>query len=305
MTLQQLEYVIALDNERHFVKASEKCFVTQPTLTMQVKKLEEEINTLIFDRKKQPLEPTEAGKQFIIKARQILRNVGQLKEFLHSDQESLEGTFKIGVIPTLAPYVIPLFINEFQENYPKTRLIIEEQKSLEIIENLNQNKIDIGILVTPLEERNIREIKLYNEPLRVYASKSHELNKLNSVSLEDITKYKDLWVLNEGNCFRNQTLNICSRPKQEKIRYESGSLETIMNILDNSTGFSVVPELSLKDRVKKGLEFRDKVPSREVSLVVHHSFTKEVLLEKLSEAILNQIPENYTKADAYIKVKWR
>ena len=305
MTLQQLEYVIALDNERHFVKASEKCFVTQPTLTMQVKKLEEEINTLIFDRKKQPLEPTEAGKQFVIKARQILRDVGQLKEFLHSDQESIEGIFRIGVIPTLAPYVIPLFVNEFQENYPKTQLIIEEQKSLEIIENLNQDKIDIGILVTPLEERNIREIKLYNEPLRVYASKSHDLNKLSSVSLRDITKYKDLWVLNEGNCFRNQTLNICTRPKQEKIRYESGSLETIMNILDNSVGFTIVPELSLKNRTNKGLEFQDKIPSREVSLVVHHSFTKEVLLEKLSEAILKNIPENYTKADAYIKVKWR
>lgn len=308
MTLQQLEYIVMLDNERHFVRASEKCFVTQPTLTMSIKKLEDELNTILFDRKKHPVEPTKAGVRVIEKARHILREANQLRDLVKGQKESVEGTFRIGVIPTLAPYLMPLFLGEFIQKNPNTNLIIEEIQSDQIIEMLKNDTLDVGLLVTPLEELQLREIQLFEEPFLVYSSEKHPLYKKDEIETADITE-DGMWLLNQGHCFRNQALNICGieSRSQNVFTYESGSIETLKRMVEKNYGYTLVPELSVIDdldnaRVKR---FTRPEPVREVSLVVHNSFSREGLIDKLKSAILEKIPGSIRKAEPHIRVEWR
>ncbi|MFZ6050775.1 LysR substrate-binding domain-containing protein [Halocola ammonii] len=308
MTLQQLEYIVNLDNERHFVRAAERCFVTQPTLTMGIKKLEEELGTILFDRKKHPVEPTKSGARVIEKSRQILREANQLRQLVKGEKESLEGTFRVGVIPTLAPYLMPLFLGEFIQKNPNTNLIIEEIQSHQIIEMLKNDTLDVGLLVTPLEEQQLREIPLFEEPFLVYSSEKHPLYKKSEIETSDITE-DGMWLLNQGHCFRNQALNICGieSRSQNVFTYESGSIETLKRMVDKNFGYTLVPELSVIDeednpRVKR---FTKPEPVREVSLVVHNSFSREGLIDKLKKAILEKVPENIQKAEPHIRVEWR
>jgi len=309
MTLQQLEYIVALDTYRHFVTAAEHCFVTQPTLSMQVLKLEEEIGTLIFDRKKQPVEPTKAGTQILLKARQILREVNQLKALVSDEKESTEGLFRLGIIPTVAPYLIPLFVGEFMKEHPKTSLSIEEMKSSDIIEGLKNDTLDLGILATPLSEKQLREVPLYYEPFLLYVSEHHPLYKKKVVQSKDVNQ-EGLWILNQGHCFRSQVLNIC-KPKNQVdkvgLHYESGSIETLKKIIDANDGYTLVPELSITNDQDKKLSrrFEEPQPVREISIVTHNSFTKEVLIEDLRKSILNKLPSTFKKNKRFYTVKWR
>lgn len=307
MTLKQLEYVIALDNQRNFVRAADSCYVTQPTLTMQVGKLEEEIGVQIFDRGKKPLEPTKPGTQIIEKARQIIREVNLMKEFLTEERETLSGEFKLGIIPTLAPYLLPVFLTEFTEKNPDVKLIIKEMQTEEIIKALHNDTIDIGLLVTPLEEKRIREIKLFNEPFLYYHPDAHELKS--EISQNELDK-EGLLLLEEGHCFRNQILNVCKNNKQKgkgTFEFESGSIEALKELVRRGVGFTLIPELSYKEEVDKKYvrRFSKPEPVREVSLVVHNSFTKETLISELRDAIINNVPESFSKSSNYIKVKWR
>ena len=202
MTIQQLEYIVALDTHRSFVRAAESCYVTRPTLTMQIKKLEEEWSMLLFDRTKKPIEPTEFGKRIVQKARQVLREIHQLKDIIKSDKETMDGEFRIGVIPTLAPYVMPRFLKLFTGRHPEVRLVVEELQTMEIIDRLKGDQLDIGLLVTPLDEPEIREIPLFNESFMIYASNLHPLYGQESIDPEKIPD-EDLWILNEGHCFRS------------------------------------------------------------------------------------------------------
>jgi len=310
MTLQQLEYLVALDNHRHFVRAAEHCFVTQPTLTLQIQKLEDEMGAQIFDRSKHPIAPTPLGEMVILKARQILRETQQLKELVNEQRDGMEGTFRLGVIPTLAPYLVPRFLRGFSKQYPKTRLVIKEIESEAIIKGLNNDLIDIGLLVTPLEENNLREIPLFNEPFLLYSSENHPLYHKPTVKAEEINT-KGLWLLNQGHCFRNQVLNICDSRgggAGNNVAYESGSIETLKNLVKWNMGYTLVPELSVLHEMTNPMikRFSKPEPVREVSLVVHKSFTKEALIGKLREQILSNIPESFTKSTKrFYKVAWR
>lgn len=307
MTLQQLEYIVALDTYRHFVTAADKCFVTQPTLTMQVKKLEDEIGIIIFNRKKHPLEPTRAGEKVIIKARQILREVSQFREMVSDDHESMAGLFQLAVIPTVAPYLIPLFIGDFISKYQDTRLQINEVETIRIIDELKNEKIDLAILSTPLKDDELREIPLYKEPFLVYAAKGHPLHGKNQIEKDDIDKAENLWLLNQEHCFRNQVLNVCQKNKTgfDSLSYESGSIETLKNLVKSNYGFTLVPELAIDKDDAHAILFKEMQPVREISIVVHKSFTKELLIEKLREEILKKLPDSITKVNRYIKVRWR
>ncbi len=279
MTLQQLRYIVALDNYRHFATAAEKCFVAQPTLTLQVKKLEDELGTLIFDRKKHPLTPTVLGEKILLKARQILREAEGLESLVSSDKTLMEGRFNIGVIPTVAPYLMPHFLKDFTDKNPDTHLVIHEMQTSAIIDGLKKNTIDVGILVTPLEEKMIREIPLYQEP-------------------------------NEGHCFRSQVLNICGEDMKENegFSYQSGTIETLKNLVKKDLGFTLVPELSILDKKEDKpylIRFEEPQPTREVSLVVHHSFSKEALLDALRESIQKNLPNVVSKKKHFVRVKWR
>lgn len=307
MTLQQLEYVIALDNHRHFVTAAEHCFVTQPTLTMQLKKLEEEIGIVIFDRSKKPITPTAAGKMVISKVREILREVSQLKELVSDEKETLTGNFKIGIIPTLAPTILPQFLGSFLKRYPKISLEINELKSSEVIRDVINGNIDIGIMVTPVEEKNIREIPLFYEPFYLFQNDDESFQEIKEVEPSDLEK-SNLLLLSEGHCFRNQMLNICksSSNNNPQIIYESGSIETLKNMVLSGLGLTLVPQLSISESEKKYcIPFKDPKPVREVSLVFHKSFSKELLIDNIRKTILESIPDNLQKNERFFRVKWK
>ncbi len=308
MTLQQLQYVIALDNHRHFVKAAASCFVAQPTLTLQVKKLEDEVGLTIYDRSAKPLKPTIQGENFILKARQIIREVNSLKEMINSDRQLLEGNFKLGIIPTLAPYLLPLFLKKFSDNHPKINLDIKEMQSDDILADLKNGKLDIGLLVTPTYLNYVREVKLFQEPFLVYAQKNHPLLKKNKISEDDIVM-EDIWLLDQGHCFREQVLNICSTKNKEKARrisFETGSIETLKKMIQGNAGYTLIPELAFEPSEKDFIRrFNDPQPARQIGLVVHNSFTKELLLKNIRDAILQCIPSGFKKSTDFITVKWR
>jgi LysR family hydrogen peroxide-inducible transcriptional activator len=310
MNIQQLEYVVALYTHRHYVTAATHCHVTQPTLSMQISSLEKELGVLLFDRKKSPLEPTPAGLKVVEHARQVLSGIQSLRDSVRDEKTTLSGEFRLGIIPTLAQYIVPLFLIEFVTKYPKTNLLIEELQTDQIVLRLRQGQLDLGLLVTPLEDETIREMPIFSEPFLVYVSREHPLYRQEKVrpgQLED----GDLWLLNQGHCFRSQVLSICNRHDQSCARrgfaYESGSIETLKKLVDLHYGYTLVPELSVAGEagvnpmVKR---FVDPEPVREVSLVAHHSFPKEALLHTLREEILEKIPARMRVAGPKKKVRW-
>lgn len=309
MTLQQLEYIVALDNHRHFVTAAEHCFVTQPTLTMQVQKLEEETGVKIFDRSRKPLVPTAAGEQIIRRARLILEEVSRLKAAVHHETESAEGAFRVGIIPTLAPYLLPLFLPSFIKANPQTHLRIQELQTEQIIARLTSGAIDIGILVTPLEEKKLREIPVFREPFLLYLPPGHSLLKEKEVRATDLDP-KELLVLEEGHCFREQALAICRFPRNSKtlgFDYESGSIETLKSLVDGGMGYTLVPELSVEHNTsaKRLRRFAGQQPVREVSIVVGTAFTRERLIELLHDSLQENLPPRFARMGRSKRVKWR
>ncbi len=305
MNLQQLEYIVALDIHRNHVKAAEHCHVTQPTLSMMVKKLEGELGVKIFD-KSQPLKPTPSGDLIISRARQILQEIKNLKEFLRNEKDSIEGEFRLGVIPTLAPYLLPRFLNEFLEKNPGTSFTVMELQTNDIIRYLKTNRLDLAILVTPIDDKEIREVPVFYEPILLYTAENLKYYQQDKVSLKSLT-YDNLLMLEEGHCFRGQVENLCSSKGKKihhQLNYQSGSFETLKAMVDKNYGYTLIPELSVNVNSKHVKHFMSPEPVREVSLAVHNGFVKEMLLIKLREAILKSIPSHFKKNEKYMRVRW-
>jgi LysR family transcriptional regulator, hydrogen peroxide-inducible genes activator len=305
MNLQQLEYIVALDIHRNHVKAAQHCHVTQPTLSMMVKKLEEELGVKIFD-KSLPLKPTPSGEIVIGKARQILQEVKNLKEFIKDEKESIEGQFRLGVIPTLAPYLLPRFLNSFLEKHPETSFTVTELQTEEIIRQLKTDRLDVAILVTPLEDKDIREVPVFYEPILLYTSPNLKYASQERVDMKSLSQ-DNLLLLEEGHCFRSQVLNLCTargKKSNHQLNYQSGSFETLKAMVDNNYGYTLIPELAVHSKNKHVKHFMSPEPVREVSLVCHQGFVKEMLLVKLREAILKAIPPHFKKNEKYMRVKW-
>ncbi len=302
MTLTQLEYVIAVDKYRHFAEAAASCFVTQPTLSMQIQKLEEELGFKIFDRSKQPVIPAEQGVDIIEQARKIIAERDALTEIIQSKKGILKGEFKLGIIPTLAPYLLPLFIHTFTKKYPQIKLQINELTTSNLITHLKEGKIDAGILVTPLNENGIEEEPLFYEEMIAYISKTNEIYKKQYILPKDIDP-KKLWLLEEGHCFRSQILYLCQllekQHQEASIDYEAGNLETLRKMVDLYGGITVLPELATMDMLPKQIaqlrNFKHPIPVREVSLVVHRTFVKRRLIESLKHIIVENLPEKIKK----------
>jgi LysR family hydrogen peroxide-inducible transcriptional activator len=297
MTLVQLEYIVAVDTYRSFVTAAEKCFVTQPTLSMQVQKLEELLSVKIFDRSRQPVSPTEIGAQVIAQARIILQESGKIKELISSQQQDVLGELRIGVIPTVAPYLLPEVISSMLEKYPELKLLIWEYTTEDIIHHLKTGVLDCGILATPLSDPNIAETPLYYENFVSYISKNSKLYKKKAVDAEDLND-ENIWLLNEGHCMRNQVLNICRSTKNNRLQgleYNTGSVETLVRMVDLNGGATLLPELAIAELNAKQLNkvryFKPSEPVREISLVTHKNFIKKRMLNALQEEILAIIPK--------------
>lgn len=309
MNIQQLEYLVALDTHRQFVLAAEKCHVTQPTLSMQLQKLEEELGVLLFDRTTKGVRPTAVGVKVVQQARQVLREVQQLREVVQVEKEELVGELRLGIIPTLAPYLVPLFLVALVEHYPKLRVQVEELQSAQIIQQLKDNQLDIGLLVTPLDDRQLRELPILEEPFLGFISENHELYPQETISPQDMGA-PGLWLLQQGHCFRHQVLNICSSAPVDTTRpftYESGSIETLKELVRHNHGYTLVPELSVLQELNNPMvkRFGAPEPVREISLVVHHGFVRLPLLSTLRDIILGQVPKRLRASKAGQKIRWR
>lgn len=298
MTLTQLEYILAVEKFRHFKKAAKFCNITQPTLSMQLQKAEEEIGVILFDRSKNPILPTLEGLKVIEQARIVVKEYKKIFDLIDQDKKELHGNFKLGVIPTLAPYLIPLFVGGFSKKYPKVNLTIEEYKTEEIIKLLDDDEIDAGLLVTPLHEEKVIERTLFKEAFYVFTSKDHPFFKKDKIKMNEITS-DGLWLLNEGHCFRNQVLNICGIKDKTKtfsnLNFESGNLETLKNMVLSNNGFTLYPELAVinlsKEHKNHIREFQGTIPTREVSLVHNRIFLKEKIITAIEEVIIDFLPK--------------
>ncbi|OYX14023.1 MAG: DNA-binding transcriptional regulator OxyR, partial [Algoriphagus sp. 32-45-6] len=225
MTIQQLEYLIAVDKHRHFGNAADSCFVTQPTLSAQLGKLEKELGVLLFDRSKMPVIPTEIGVQIIAQAKKVVSESKGILELVAQLKGDISGTLKLGIIPTLAPYLLHRFIRRFLDKYPNVKLEVQEMVTEEVVKRLKNDELDLGIIVTPLDEQGILEKPMFYEKFFAYFSKGHDLLKNSEITPEQI-KSDDLWILQQGHCFRDQVVSFCdqSLSGHKNFHYESGSL---------------------------------------------------------------------------------
>lgn len=300
MTLIQLEYIVALDTHRHFVLASEKCFVTQPTLSMQIQKLEEELGVKIFDRTKQPVIPTEIGASIIAQARIVLREAAAVKQLIAEQKDTMTGEIRIGIIPTLAPYLLPSLFKNIREKYPQVNLVVKEIITEEIVRELKSNRLDCGLVVTPLNDSSIKENILFYEELFVYVSKKNALVDKKYVLPTEIDP-NQLWLLEEGHCFRSQILNLCELRKHSELhfKYETGNIETLKRMVDKSDGITILPELAIMEfspaQMKLVKRLKEPSPAREVSLVTHRDHLKTKLIQTLKEEILMLVPKQMQK----------
>jgi len=298
MTIVQLEYVVAVDTYRSFNAAAEKCFVTQPTLSMQVQKLEDSIGVKLFDRTKQPVVPTELGKEVIAQARVLLAEYQKINELITDRNKELTGELKIGIITTVAPYIIPKLITQFMHKYPGVKLQIWEQTTDQIVQQLKQGTIDCGIMSTPLHEPQLIETPLFYEHFVAYVANCSKLADKKQVSAEDIN-VDELWILNEGHCMRDQVLNICQRRKTTKgfqhYEYNTGSIETLKRMVDENNGVTILPELALNDlsnaQQEKVRFFKSPAPAREISLVTQKNFVKRRMIEAVKQEIIAFVPD--------------
>lgn len=295
MTLTQLEYIVALDTHRHFATAADKCFVTQPTLSMQVQKLEEELNVLLFDRSKHPIVPTVEGQAIIAQARTVLAEAHRLKEIVREQQQVVAGELHIGIIPTLAPYLLPLFLKNFVDKYPQVRLRIEEMTTEQIVYQLKHDLLDGGLLATPLQETHIIEQPLFYEAFVAYLSPTHPLAQKKELRPEDVA-HESLLLLGETHCFRLQVLQLCQIASQQpnQLTFQAGSLETLKRMVDLYGGITLLPELaidSLSEEQQDNVRyFTAPVPLREVSLVLHRGYVKQRLLSLLAAEVCAAVP---------------
>lgn len=299
MTIQQLEYLIAVDKHRHFGNAADSCFVTQPTLSAQLGKLEKELGVLLFDRSKMPVIPTEIGVQIIAQAKKVVSESKGILELVAQLKGDISGTLKLGIIPTLAPYLLHRFIRKFLNKYPNVKLEVQEMVTEEVVKKLKNDELDLGIIVTPLDEGGIVEKPMFYEKFYAYFSKGHELLKNSEITPEQI-KSDDLWILQQGHCFRDQVISFCdqSLSGHKNFHYESGSLEGLRNMVNRYQGVTLLPELAtfdLSEEEKSRLRpFKGTIPTREVSIILNRNFLKQKLVELLYKEITEAIPQEMT-----------
>lgn len=311
MTLSQLEYIIAIDTYKNFGKAAEKCMVTQPTLSMQVKKLEQTLDIVIFDRSRNPIVPTKIGAAIIEQARIILREGKKVEELIKEHKRIVAGNVMIGIIPTIAPYLLPYFLGPFAKQYPDIKLEIKELKTEEIIDLLKKDLLDAGILATPLHEPNIFEQPLFYEEILLYVNPKHNFFNVEYIEPKELMS-ADMWMLTKGNCFRDHVINLCKSNEAQplaNLRYESGSIETLKKMVDVEGGYTLLPELAALElpakEAKRLKNFASPIPLREVSLVFARKAAKRKLLDSVANVILGELPQEIKDKSRGHLVEWK
>lgn len=289
MNFQQLEYIVAVDRLKHFLNAAESCGVTQATLSAMVKKLETELDIIIFDRKKQPIVTTEDGLEIINRAKQILAQRDELLELGKETKDDITGTLRIGIIPTIANALLPKILSPILASYPNLNLDLLEVTTENILTKLKNDQLDAGILATPLHDEHFEENILYYESMMVYGIRDKNKKYISPQHLEG----QQNWLLEEGNCFRNQSITFCKLKNKAlqptNLKFEGNSFETLLNLTDQFGGYTLIPELYYhtlpKDRQEKSLFFEKPFPVREISLVHYRSYAKKRSIDTLAEKI--------------------
>lgn len=312
ISLIQMQYLAAIDTYRHFATAAEKCFVTQPTLSMQVKKVEEELGIKIFDRTRQPVIPTQAGIAIIEQVRRILKEAEKIDLLVQEMQQEVSGDLTLGIIPTISPYLLPLFAGAFKQKYPAVHLKVQEVVTERIEELLKKDLLDAGILVTPLHNPGLIEQPLFYEEMMIYTNMQHPLSTQPIINIGDIAT-PEMWLLSDGHCFRHQVVNLCQLHDLKSdvlpFEFEGGSLDTMMKIIDKEGGYTLIPELAgleiTNDVAHKVRRFSGITPLREVSLVVNRRFAKTNLLQNLANEITQAVPPDLLNKDRGVVVEWR
>lgn len=295
MTITQLQYVLAIAEQRNFTKAAEKCFVTQPTLSTQIQKLEDELEVIIFNRNKKPIELTEVGKQIVAQAKNIVSEAERIQDIVDQQKGFIGGEFRLGIIPTIMPTLLPMFLSNFIHKFPKVKLKIEELTTEEIITRLNDGHLDAAIVATPLTIDSIVERVLYFEPFVAYVPPSHRLSSKAVISTTDLD-LDDMLLLEDGHCFREGVINLCKPFKNNtegKFQLESGSIETLIRLSNEGLGMTLLPylhTLELKERLNTHLRhFEAPVPAREISIIYHKSELKIQIIDALQKVIAGVI----------------
>jgi LysR family hydrogen peroxide-inducible transcriptional activator len=295
MTITQLKYVLAVAEYKNFTLAADKCFVTQPTLSMQIQKIEDELNIQIFDRTKKPIQLTDIGQKIVNQAKNIVNEADRIQDIVEQQKGFIGGEFRLGIIPTVMPTLLPMFLNNFIKKYPKVKLIIEELNTDEIITKLNNGHLDAAIAATPLEEEKIKEIVLYYEPFVAYIPESHESFQKEEIEINDLN-LDEVLLLQDGHCFRNGILNLCKNKNISGLSHfkiESGSFETLIKLADEGLGTTLLPYLHTLDlkeeNIKKIRHFKEPKPAREVSLIYPKSELKIHIIDALRNTIAGVI----------------
>ncbi|WP_273567393.1 LysR substrate-binding domain-containing protein [Maribacter halichondriae] len=291
MTITQLQYVLAVAEYQNFTLAARKSFVTQPTLSMQVQKLEDELDILIFDRSKKPIGITEVGEKIVAQAKNIVNEAERIKDIVDQEKGFIGGDFTLGIIPTIMPTLLPMFLKTFINKYPKVNLIIREQSTESLIRNILEGHLDAAIAATPLEIEFIKERPLYYEPFVGYVPKNHRLGKAKNLDPKDLD-ISDILLLKDGHCFRDGVINLCNSTKDRKdehFQLQSGSFETLVNLSNEGLGMTLLPYLNtleLDTEKKQNLKFfNNPPPAREVSLIYHKSELKIQITDALRDVI--------------------
>ena len=291
MTITQLYYVLAVAENQNFTKAAEKCFVTKPTLSMQIQKLEDQLDVQIFDRNKKPIELTDVGRKIVNQARNIVNESYRIQDIVDQQKGFIGGEFKLGIIPTVMPTLLPMFLKTFIKKHPKVKLKIEELSTEEIITRINDGHLDAAIAATPLENENIKERVLFFEPFVSYIPKGHRLHRNQKIEVSDLD-INDMLLLQDGHCFRDGVINLCKAFKnnpEDKFQLESGSIETLIKLSNEGLGMTLLPylhTLDINDKEKENLHyFSEPSPAREVSIIYHKSELKMQIIEALQDVI--------------------
>jgi LysR family transcriptional regulator, hydrogen peroxide-inducible genes activator len=297
MTITQLGYVLALEKHLSFVLAAEYCNISQPALSMQVKKLEDTLGVELFDRSSTPIRITAIGAEIIQQAKFIFKEVNQVSEIISEYKDLVSGTVKLGIIPTVSPYLLPLFIRKLETAHPNLSLEIEELTTKNIEEKLRNGTLDMGILATPLNQPDFQEYPLYYEELVAYISPENLLYQKNYILSKELD-LNQLWLLEEGHCLRNQIENFCELKQKNstnsQLKLRTGSLETVIKLADNYAGMTLLPELAIQDwdaeKLKKIRRFSKEKPMREISLITEKTYKRHALLAAIKGEIMASLP---------------
>ncbi len=295
MTITQLKYVLAVAEYKNFTLAASSCFVTQPTLSMQIQKVEEELKIQIFDRTKKPIQLTDIGQKIVIQAKNIVNEADRIQDIVDLQKGFIGGEFRLGIIPTIMPTLLPMFLNTFLKKYPKVKLIIEELNTDEIITKLNNGHLDAAIASTPLMEEKIKEIVLYFEPFVAYIPENHQSFSKKEIEISDLN-LDEILLLQDGHCFRDSILNLCKNNnnlEHNHFQLQSGSFETLIKLADEGLGTTLLPylhTLDLNEKNKAKLKhFIEPKPAREVSLIFPKNELKMHIIDALRSTIAGVI----------------